>query len=66
MNLFIIHQCRFISHRVHKASTYILLRVELHPYIYCRNSLGKSDIQITIDYEMKLKKYYVNIIINNT
>ena len=34
-------------------TTYILLRVELHHREYC-------DIQIAIDYDMKLKIYYIS------
>ena len=38
------------------ATTYIMHHVELHLYIYCREAFGKHfDIQIAIDYEMKLK-----------
>ena len=41
---------------------YILLCVELKPYIYCRKAVGEyCDIQIARDYEIKLEIYYISI-----
>ena len=44
------------------ATTNILRRVELHLYTFCRKAFGEYfDIQIVIDYEMKLIIYYIFI-----
>ena len=46
----------FISYRV-------LRHAEGHLYICCRKAFGEyCDIQITIDYDMKLNMYYISIL----
>ena len=42
------------------ATSYILHRVELHLYIYYRKVFGEHyDIHIVIDYDMKLRIYFI-------
>ena len=45
------------------ATTYILLHVENHLYIHCRKAFGEyCDIKIAMNYEIKLKIYYISIL----
>ena len=46
-------------------TSYILLRVALHLYLYCRKAFGEYfDIQTGGDYEMKHKNYYISVLID--
>ena len=51
-----------IANTMQYATTYVMCRAELHLYIYCRKAFGEHfDIQIAIDYEMKLKIHFISI-----
>ena len=66
LDLFAVDHCRFISHREHSVirENIVLLRVELILCIYFRKAFGENcDIQIAIDYEMKLNIYYIFLVI---